>query len=115
MLFVGVDAHKAMSQITVMSEAGAILKRQRIPTSREGVQTALGRYQEPLRAVLEASYCWDPMHDWLKEVAEGVVLVHPMTVRAIAEARIKTDTRENDECMKIAYNDLRTTAALVSF
>jgi len=53
---------------------------------------ALAQYQEPLHAVLEASYCWGPIHAWLSEVAESVVLAHPMKVRAIAEACIKTDT-----------------------
>ena len=106
MLFVGVDAHKAMSQITVMSEAGKIMKRQRIPTSREGVHKALGQYQEPLHAVLEASYCWGPMYDWLKEVAESVVLAHPMKVRAIAEARIKTDTIDSQTLAHLLRADL---------
>ncbi len=30
MLYVGVDAHKSTSQITVMNEAGVILRRKRI-------------------------------------------------------------------------------------
>jgi transposase len=32
------------------------------------------------------------MYDWLAEIADEVVLAHPTKVRAIAEARIKTDT-----------------------
>jgi len=44
-----------------------------------------------MKAVLEASYRWGPMDDWLSEVAGEVVLAHPVKVRAIAEARIKTD------------------------
>ena len=44
-----------------------------------------------MKAVVEASYSWGPMYDWLDETVEEVVLAHPAKVRAIAEARIKTD------------------------
>jgi transposase len=96
MLYVGVDAHKRESQVTVMDEEGRVVKRTRVPSTREGIHEALGRYRQPLKAVLEASYCWGPIHDWLDEVAEEVVLAHPTKVRAIAEARIKTDEIDSE-------------------
>lgn len=40
---------------------------------------------------MEASYNWGKMYDWLDQVAEEVILAHPLKVRAIAEARIKND------------------------
>jgi hypothetical protein len=91
MLYVGVDAHRETSQITVMNEAGQVVKRERVSSSLEGIREALGGYGQPLKAVLEASYSWGPMYDWLDEVVEEVVLAHPGKVRAIAEARTKTD------------------------
>lgn len=106
MLFVGVDAHKETSQVTVMDEAGQVLRRRRIPTCREGVQEALSGYQEPMKAVLEASYCWGMMHDWLDEVADEVVLAHPLKVRAIAEARIKTDEIDSETLAHLLRADL---------
>ena len=39
-----------------------------------------------MKAVVEASYCCGPMHEWLDEATDGVVLTHPLKVRAIAEA-----------------------------
>jgi len=42
-------------------------------------------------AVLEASRNWAVMHDWLEEMVAEVHLAHPLKVKAIAEARIKTD------------------------
>lgn len=96
MLYVGVDVHKATSQITVMDEAGKVVKRKRVPTSPLGVIEALKGYHEPLKAVLEASYSWGPMYDWLAEIADEVVLAHPAKVRAIAEARIKTDRIDSE-------------------
>ncbi len=96
MLYVGVDAHKSTSQITVMNEAGAILSRKRVNSTCEGFKEALAGYDEPLKAVLEASYSWGPMYDWLDDMSEEVLLAHPLKVRAIASARIKNDRIDSE-------------------
>jgi transposase len=74
-----------------------------VPSTREGIQEALGRYRQPLKAVVEASYNWGPVYDWLDEIAEEVVLAHPSKVRAIAEARIKTDTIDTIDSETLAH------------
>ena len=91
MLYVGVDAHKETSTLTVMDEKGKVIKQKRVESTRRGVREVIGRYKQPMKAVVEASYSWGPMYDWLDETVEEVVLAHPAKVRAIAEARIKTD------------------------
>ena len=106
MVFVGVDAHKSTSQITVMDESGNILKRQRVPSSPAGFQQGLSGFDHPMKAVLEASYCWGPMFDWLDELADEVVLAHPSKVRAIAEARIKTDKIDSETLAHLLRADL---------
>jgi transposase len=106
MLYVGVDAHKRVTQMTVMDESGAVVKRKRVPSTREGIRGALGRYRQPVKAVLEASYSWGRVHDWLDEVADEVVLAHPAKVRAIADARIKTDSIDADTLAHLLRADL---------
>lgn len=106
MLYVGVDAHKETCQVTVMDEGGEVLKRTRVATSRAGMQKALGRYRRPLKSVVEASYSWGPVYDWLEEVSEEVVLAHPGKVRAIAEARIKTDKIDSETLAHLLRADL---------
>lgn len=82
MLYVGVDAHKAHSQMTVMDGTGTVLERRRAASSREGMLGALGAHRgggdEPMKAVLEAGYGWGPLYDWIGEVADEVVLAHPL-------------------------------------
>ncbi len=106
MLYVGVDAHKAVSHITVVNTAGKILSRAKIASTSAAFQDALSGYDEPLTAVLEASYCWGPIYDWLSEVTEEVVLAHPSKVRAIAEARIKTDKIDSEILAHLLRTDL---------
>lgn len=106
MLYAGVDAHKATAHVTVMDETGKIMRRQQIPSSSAGVHEALGDYKEPVKAVLEASYTWGPMYDWLAELADEVVLAHPARVRAIAAARIKTDKIDSQTLAHLLRADL---------
>lgn len=62
------------SHVAVMDQGGTVLKSVDIPSSRFGVAGALRRCKKPIKAVLEASYAWEPMHDWLDEFADEVVL-----------------------------------------
>ena len=77
-LYVGVDAHKNRSHVVVMNQGGTVLKCVDIASSRSGVAGALGRQEGSIRAVLKASYAWEPMHDWLDEFVDEVVLAHPL-------------------------------------
>ena len=96
MLYVGVDAHSKRSHITVMDEQGEVVKRAEVASNRESISRALRRYRQPLKATVEASRSWGLMYDWLDEIADEVVLAHPLKVRAIAEARIKTDKIDSE-------------------
>ena len=106
MLYAGVDAHRASAHITVMDETGKILRRKRVSSSPEGLKEALGDYQEPIKAVVEATYNWGPVYDWLAEIADEVILAHPAKVRAIADARIKTDTIDSRTLAHLLRADL---------
>lgn len=106
MLYVGVDAHKATSHISVMDATGKILKRKRVSSTPAGLAEALGNFREPMKAVLEASYNWGPMYDWLGEIADDVTLAHPAEVKAIAHARIKTDKIDSDTLAHLLRADL---------
>ena len=56
-----------------MDDKGKIVKREQLATSRQEVRRSLGRYRQPLKAVLEASYSWGPMYDWLDEITDEVI------------------------------------------
>jgi transposase len=89
-----------------MDEMGRVLKRSQVASTPAGLRAALGRYRQPLKAVLEASYSWGPVYDWLEELADEVVLAHPVKVRAIAEARVKTDKIDSETLAHLLRADL---------
>ncbi len=91
MLHIGMDAHRAVSQSTVMNEPGNVRRRKRVPSLLTRIRGALEGYRKPMKAVLEASYRWGTLYDWLTDVAGDVVLAHSAKVRATAEVRIKIE------------------------
>lgn len=90
--FFGVDYHKRFSYGTIMDETGEILKQGQFGNHLESVERFLGGYGgDDCSAVLEATRNWCVMHDWLEGLTSQVTLAHPLKVKAIAEAKIKTD------------------------
>ena len=90
MHYVGVDYHKKYSYIVVKDREGKVERRGTVNNNREDLHNFLEPYRSG-KAVLEATRNWGLIYDWLEEILDDVVLAHPLKVRAIAEARIKTD------------------------
>jgi transposase len=88
---VGVDYHKAYSHIVVQDGCGKTVRSGRVRNDRKSVAGFLAPFSDNAHAVLEAARNWTVMFDWLDEICDDVVLAHPLKVKAIAEAKIKTD------------------------
>lgn len=91
--YVGVDYHRKFSYLTVLDQAGKVVKEGPVENRKEVVASFLTRAtcDGETAAVLEATRNWRVMYDWLEELVEEVRLAHPLKVKAIAEAKIKTD------------------------
>lgn len=91
--YVGVDYHRKYSYMTVMDERGKIFEQGQVANHPEVASKFLRQagVDGDSAAVLEATRNWTVMHDWLEELVDEVHLVHPLKVKAIAEAKIKTD------------------------
>ena len=92
MPFAGVDAHKRYSRVVVKDEAGSVLCRASLQNDVGSFQSFFGAIGGPTRAVLEAGRDWGVIYDLLEGIGVEPVLANPLKTRAIAEARIKTDT-----------------------
>jgi len=92
MLHIGVDMHKRFSVVAVLDEGGNVTREERLEHSaRQRLAEFFQTYRGAAVATLEATRNWY----WLYELieAQGVVvkLAHPLRVRLIADAKIKTD------------------------
>ena len=105
MNYIGVDYHRKYSYMVVKNEDGRVEGRGTVNNTKEEVQ----RFLEPYRpgiAVVEATRNWGLIYDWLDEVLDDVALAHPLKVKAIAEARIKTDKISADILADLLRADL---------
>jgi transposase len=92
MPFAGVDAHKRYSRVVVKDETGSILCRASLQNDVAAFQGFFSNINGPTKAVLEAGRDWGVIYDLLESIGVEPVLANPLKTRAIAEARIKTDT-----------------------
>jgi transposase len=110
MYAIGVDFHKAYSHMTVLDAHGGILKAGRVPNTAEAVRAFVAPYRAEGEAVIEATRNWTVMYDLLETELRAVHLAHPLKVRAIAEARIKTDRIDSRILAHLLRCDLLPTA-----
>jgi transposase len=113
--YFGVDYHKKYSHGTIMTESGKILKQGRFSNHRESVGQFLDGYGgDSCLSVLEATRNWTVMHDILEELTSDVTLAHPLKVKAIAEAKIKTDKIDSATLAHLLRCDLVPAAYVCS-
>ncbi len=110
MYAIGVDYHKMYSHLTILDAAGQVVRAGKIANTAEAVRDFVGPYGPEAEAALEATRNWTVMYDLLAEVVTKVHLVHPLKVRAIAEARIKTDRIDSRILAHLLRCDLLPTA-----
>jgi transposase len=106
MRYVGVDHHKRYSHLTVLDEEGNTVKAGVVPNRSQDVMEFLEGSQEGLKAVIEAGRASYTMVDLLEELGVEVQMAHPWQVKAIAQAKIKTDKRDSKMLAYLLRADL---------
>jgi transposase len=90
--FIGIDHHKRYSQVLIRDRAGRVCKRGRIPSTRSAFAEFLGPADGRVRmAVHEAGLGYRPLHRWLSELVDTVVLAHPGRLKIISDTVYKDD------------------------
>jgi transposase len=108
MNYVGIDYHKKYSVVTAVDEEGHVIRTKRLDNQPEPFQEFFDGLDGPSEAVLETSRTWGVLYDLLEEIesVESVTLAHSLKVRAIAEAKIKTDTIDSHTLAQFLRADL---------
>lgn len=114
--YVGVDYHRKGSYLTVMDERGRIVREGNVVNTQAAVADFLERAgcNGETAAVLEATRNWTVMYDWLEPLVEEVKLAHPLKVKMIAEAKIKTDKIDARALAHLLRTDLIPEAYVAS-
>lgn len=91
-LFIGMDLHKNTSSFCVKTKDGELIDEKKVVTNPYEVKRYVKQFShKELSLVLEPVSQWYFYADLLEEVGIDVHLGNPLQVKAIANARIKTD------------------------
>lgn len=92
MPFAALDLHKREIEAATFTDAGQLVHRQRLATSREAILAFAQKHLSPQHHVaLEATFnTWDIV-DLLQPLVASITVSNPLLTRAIAHAKIKTD------------------------
>jgi hypothetical protein len=90
MVHVGVDLHKRMSQIAVLTANGE-LTQHRLLNDLAHLEPFFAQLPTPSPIAIEASGTWWWLVDLLERLGHQPVLSHPKETKAIASARLKND------------------------
>jgi len=90
--YIGADVHKNYTLFAVLTQEGKVEQRTRVENDGQALREFLGELSKPAHLVVEAGYHWQPFYEVVEELGFEVSLAHPLKVKMIAEARIKTDT-----------------------
>ena len=111
-MYLGVDYCKRFSVLTLVDGKGRVVLRRKVKNRREAFEECLRGYRR-VKAVVEAGRNWEVPVDLLEGLAE-VTLAHPLKVRAIAEAKIKTDEIDSEILAQLLRGNLIPKAYLRS-
>lgn len=96
-LFAGLDMHTESITGTIKDDAGNPVRILKVETSKAGVKKLFERLdKKKISAVFEASRNWPYYAELLNPYCSSLKMAHPLKVRAIASARIKTDAIDSN-------------------
>jgi len=76
--------------VCVVDDRGRALSNEKFPSTHESLDVLLAGIKDA-KFVLESTGIWEFIYEGIEKRGFDVVLTHPLKVRAIAEARVKTD------------------------
>lgn len=105
MRYVGLDVHKEFCQASVLDDNGIELVNERFDSTLEALNSFLDRFEEA-KFVLESTGIWEFIYEGIEARGFEVQLAHPLKVRAIAEASVKTDKVDARTLAKLLRLDM---------
>jgi hypothetical protein len=109
-LYASVDTHRSATHITIVDDAGNVVARKHVASSFDGIRDLFAGQEQPIKAVVEATYNWGLIYDWLAEIADEMILAHSAMPRAIVDARIKSDEIDSQTLAHLLRADRCTRA-----
>jgi len=107
MKYIGIDHHKQYFIATVVDKEGNVLDKMKVSTDRRSIREYFKGISSEggVKAVMEAGFNWGYLFDEIRGYVQEIKLAHPLKTRAIAEARIKTDSIDSEVLAHLLRTD----------
>jgi transposase len=105
MFYLAVDYSKRFSVLTFVDGKGKVVEKSRVVNRRQDFKNFIGK-RAKTKAVVEAGRNWHVAVELLEGLVDEIKLAHPLKVRAIAEAKIKTDEIDSEILAQLLRADL---------
>ena len=105
MKYIGLDCHKKYDHATMIDTATGEVKAKRLTHLKEDFAEFIGERSDT-RLVMESCWNWCKTYELVEDLVEEVTLAHPLKVRAIASAKIKTDAIDSRTLAELLMADL---------
>lgn len=109
MVYAGIDLHRRFSHVAVVDQEGELLKSERVENNTEEFLEffeGLDSLDSSVEAVIEATGNWFWILDLLEEKDIETTLAHPLKTKAIASAKIKTDSIDAETLAQLLRTNL---------
>jgi len=92
MYYSGIDLHRDTCTITTLDDSGTKVKAKNVPTDPTQIQQYFADLPGDHRAVVECTTGWYWLSDLCQAIGIDLILAHAKHLKAIAYAKVKTDT-----------------------
>jgi transposase len=105
MKYIGLDCHKQYDHATMIDTETGEIKAKRLSHIKEEFKEFIGD-RTGTRMVIESCRDWSRTYELSEDLVEEIILAHPLKVKAIASAKIKTDAIDSRTLAQLLMADL---------
>ena len=105
MKYIGLDCHKRYDHATMIDTETGEIKGKRLTHTKEEFKEFIGD-RAGTKMAIESCRDWSKTYELSRDLVEEVILAHPLKVKAIASAKIKTDAIDSRTLAQLLMADL---------
>jgi transposase len=104
MRYIGLDCHKKFDHATMIDTETGEIKAKRLLHFKDEFAEFIGEKRDT-KLVMESCWNWCKTYELVKDLVEEVTLAHPLRLRAVAAAKIKTDAIDSRTLAELLMAD----------
>lgn len=105
MKYIALDCHKQYDHATMIDTETGEIKNRKLAHIKEEYREFIGD-RAGTRMVIESCRDWSKSYELSEDLIEEIILAHPLKVKAIASAKIKTDKIDSQILARLLIADL---------